>query len=194
MPKQTGKAAPPTGIGKVFFRAPIKLYDAGLGWMLGKRFLLLNHSGRKSGLARQAVVEVVGYDAEMDTYTIASGWGKKAQWYQNIIAHPETTIQVGRRKLAVTAVPLTPDESSERMVQYAHRYPVAANNLTRLIGYKVDGSDEDFRAIGRDIIPFIDLRPQEVLSESAGLPAWPFVVALAALLLLLLLLLKKLSK
>ena len=47
MPKQVQNAAPPTGIGKFFFRAPIKLYDIGLGWMLGKRFLLLNHIGRR---------------------------------------------------------------------------------------------------------------------------------------------------
>ncbi len=171
MPKQIGKAAPPTGIGKFFFRAPIKLYDAGLGWMLGKRFLLLNHIGRKSGLPRQAVVEVVDYEAETDTYFIASGYGKKSQWYQNIVAHPDITILAGRRKLAVTAVPLPPDESGERMVKYAHRYPKAAKNLTRLVGYEVDGSDEDFRLMGRDIIPFIALRPREGLSTSEGSPA-----------------------
>lgn len=161
MPKQIGNTSPPAGIGKFFFRVPIKLYDAGLGWMMGKRFLLLNHIGRKSGLPRKAVVEVVDYDAETDTYFIASGYGKKSQWYKNIVAHPEITIQVGRRKLAVTAVFLPPDESGEHMVKYAHRYPKAAKNLTRLVGYKVDGSDEDYRIIGHDVVPFIALQPRK---------------------------------
>ncbi|KAA3661233.1 MAG: nitroreductase family deazaflavin-dependent oxidoreductase [Chloroflexi bacterium] len=181
MPKQVGNTAPPTGLGKWFFRAPIKLYDAGLGWMMGKRFILLNHIGRKSGLPRQAVVEVVDCDAETDTYFIASGYGKKSQWYQNIVAQPEITILAGRRKLAVTAVPLPADESGERMVRYAHRYPTAAKNLTRLIGYEVDGTDEDFRLMAHNFIPFIALRPREVLSTTEGLPTWPFALALAAL-------------
>ncbi len=184
MPKQIGNATPPTGLGKWFFRAPIKLYDAGLGWILGKRFLMLNHIGRKSGLPRQAVVEVVDYDAETDTYFIASGYGKKSQWYQNIVAHPEITILAGRRKLAVTAVPLPPVESGERMVRYAHRYPTAAKNLARLIGFELDGTDEDYRAVGQNSVPFIALRPREIISDSEGLPAWPFVVALASLSLL----------
>ena len=181
MPKQVGKRTPPTGLGKWFFRAPIKLYDAGLGWVMGNRFLMLNHIGRKSGLPRQAVLEVVDYDAETDTYYIASGYGKNSQWYKNVVAQPEITILAGRRKMAVTAVPLPPDESGERMVRYAHRYPTAANNLTRLVGFEVDGSDDDFRAIGRHHIPFIALRPREVLSTTEGLPAWPFLVALAAI-------------
>lgn len=181
MPKQVQNAAPPTGIGKFFFRAPIKLYDIGLGWMLGKRFLLLNHIGRKSGLPRRAVVEVVDYDAATDTYFIASGYGKKSQWYKNIIAHPEITIQVGRRKLAVTAVPLSPDDSGEKMVQYAKRNPIAAKNITRFVGYEIDGSDDGYRAIGRDIVPFIALQPTAILSESEGLPAWPFIAGLLSL-------------
>lgn len=181
MPKKIGNTTPPKGLGKWFFRAPIKFYDAGLGWMMGKRFILLNHIGRKSGLPRKAVVEVVDYDAETDTYFIASGFGKKAQWYQNIVAQPEITILVGRKQMTVTAVPLPPDESGERMVRYANRYPISAKNLTRLIGYEIDGTEEDLRSMGRNHIPFIALHPKEVISSSEGLPAWPFTVALAAL-------------
>ncbi|MCP5097105.1 MAG: nitroreductase family deazaflavin-dependent oxidoreductase [Chloroflexi bacterium] len=181
MPKQIGTPTLPTGIGRLFFRAPIKLYKAGLGWTLGRRFLLLNHIGRKSKLPRQAVLEVVGYEADTDTYLIASGWGKQAQWYKNIMAQPENTIVAGRRKLAVTAVPFSPEESGEQMVQYAKRNPIAAKNLARLIGFTVDGSEDDFRAIGRDVVPFIALQPKQLLSKSEGLPAWPFLVGLAAI-------------
>ena len=47
------------------------------------------------------------------------------------------------------------------MVKYAHRYPKAAKGLMRLVGYKVTGSDEDYFIMGRDIIPFIALEPNE---------------------------------
>ncbi len=35
---------PPTGIMRFFFRTPIWLYRLNLGWIMGNRFLLLNHS------------------------------------------------------------------------------------------------------------------------------------------------------
>lgn len=150
---------PVTGLKKFFFRAPLFLYRVGLGGLLGQRFLLLNHIGRKSGKPRQSVLEVVNYNKTTDTYTIASGFGKKSDWYLNILAHPQVDIQVGWRKLAVTAVPLSPETSGQAMVDYARRYPVAAKNLGKLIGYNVS-TEEEYRAVGRDLIPFIALEPR----------------------------------
>ncbi len=147
-----------TGIGRFFFRAPIFLYRVGLGGLLGKRFLLLNHIGRKSGLPRQAVLEVVNYDRSNNTYFIAAGFGKKSHWYRNILAHPEINIQVGWHKMKVTAVPLGPEQSGEAMVDYARRHPTAAKNLSRMIGFDIS-TEEEYRKIGHDSIPFIALRP-----------------------------------
>jgi deazaflavin-dependent oxidoreductase (nitroreductase family) len=157
-----GMKRPTHGIKRWLFRAPIWLYRLGLGGLMGKRFLLLNHIGRKSGQLRQAVVEVAGYDEATDTYTIASGWGTQADWYKNLQKKPEITIQVGWRKLAVTAVPLSPEQSGEAMVAYARRYPQAALTLSkRLLGYEVDGTENDYRTLGRDVVPFIALKPRE---------------------------------
>lgn len=153
------KRKPVTGLKKNFFRAPLFFYRIGLGGLLGQRFLLLNHVGRKSGQPRQTVLEVVNHDKASDVYTIASGFGKKSDWYLNILAQPQLEIQVGWRKMAVTAVPLTPEQSGQAMVNYAHRYPTAAKNLGKLIGYDVS-TEEGYRAVGRDSIPFIALEPR----------------------------------
>ncbi|MCA9953272.1 MAG: nitroreductase family deazaflavin-dependent oxidoreductase [Ardenticatenaceae bacterium] len=150
---------PVTGLKKFFFRAPLFLYRIGLGGLLGHRFLLLNHIGRKSGKPRQSVLEVVNHDKATDTYYIASGFGKKSDWYLNILAHPPVDIQVGWRKMAVTAVPLSPEASGQAMVDYSRRYPMAAKNLGKLIGYDVS-TEEEYRAVGRDSIPFIALEPR----------------------------------
>ncbi len=150
---------PVTGLKRFFFRAPIYLYRLGLGGLLGKRFLLLNHIGRKSGKARQTVLEVVNYKKETDSYYIASGFGKRSDWYLNILAHPEVNIQVGWRKMAVTAVPLTPEESGQAMVDYARRYPTAAKNLSKILGFDVS-SEEEYREVGQEHIPFIALKPR----------------------------------
>ncbi len=182
-------AQPPTGLARLAFRTPIYLFRAGLGGLLGGRFLLLNHIGRKSGLPRQAVLEVVHYDQDSDTYFVASGYGRQSQWFRNIKANPEVTIQVGWRKLAVTADILGPEESGEMMVQYAQRYPTAAKNLSRLIGYQVDGSEESYRQIAAEHIPFVAMRPKLILDE--GRKPWPLVVVVAAAVVGLSLLLRK---
>ena len=59
MAVQTRQPKLPSGFSRLMFRLPIYLYKVGLGGLLGGRFLLLNHVGRKSGQPRQAVVEVV---------------------------------------------------------------------------------------------------------------------------------------
>ena len=141
------------------FRAPLFLYRIGLGGLLGTRFLLLNHTGRKSGQLRQTVLEVVKHDKATGTYTIASGFGKKSDWYLNILAQPKVEIQVGWRKLGVTAVPLTPEQSGEAMVDYARQHPTAAKNLGRVIGYDVS-TEAEYRKVGHHAIPFVALEPR----------------------------------
>lgn len=152
---------PSSGFTRWMFRAPIWLYRIGLGGLMTNRMVLLNHVGRKSGKMRQAVVEVAKYDKANDIVYVASGWGAKSDWYRNLLANPDIMIQMGWRKMAVTAVPLSPEQSGEAMRDYARHYPTAAKVLSkRLLGYEVDGSDEDYYALGHDAVPFIALKPR----------------------------------
>ncbi len=158
MPQKIKDIQPPTGLSRLLFRLPIWLYRAKLGWLLGGRFLLLNHIGRKSGLPRQAVLEIVRHDKKSDSYIICAGFGPKTQWYQNLAKRSEVTIQVGRQKLEVVAKRLSPAEGGEEMVSYAKRHPTAASNV-HLLGYSVDGSEEDYRALG-ELLRYVALRPR----------------------------------
>ncbi|MBI3957407.1 MAG: nitroreductase family deazaflavin-dependent oxidoreductase [Chloroflexi bacterium] len=132
----------------------------GLGRLLGKRFLLLTHTGRKSGQPRQAVVEVADFDPARNTYLVASGFGRSSDWYRNVCATPQVTIQVGNRRMQAVTWPLSPAESGAAMVRYAHRHPSAARALPQLLGYQLDGSDEDFRRVAEQHIPFVAFRVQ----------------------------------
>ncbi len=156
---RVGDGQPPQGWRRLLFRMPIWLYRNNLGWVLGGRFLLINQVGRKSGLPRQTVVEVVDRDRAQDVFTVASGWGEKADWYKNLRAHPQTTIQIGQRILAVTAHFLSADESGEAMVKYAARHPALARELAMLMGYKVKDSAEGYRALGRNVVRFVRFLP-----------------------------------
>lgn len=147
----------PFGLKKWLFRLPIHFYRARLGWLFGRRFLLLNHVGRKSGKPRQTVLEVVRYDKETDTHYIAAGFGPKSHWYQNIVANPTVSITVGFRTLQVEARPLSSTESGEMMVWYARKYPRMARGLLRVVGHRVQGMEAEYRELGETVIPFVAL-------------------------------------
>lgn len=154
------KAPPPTGLGRWLFRLPIPLYRMRLGWLFGGRIMLLHHVGRVTSKQRQAVLEVVDHDAATDTYLVASGWGPTAAWYRNVCHAPDVTIQVGRRTIPVHSVPVSGEEGAEIFAQYAVKHRRAATKLLpRLMGYAVDGSEADFRAVG-ERIPFVRFVPR----------------------------------
>ncbi len=144
--------SPPTGFSRLIWRLPVQLYRAHLGWMLGSRFMLLRHVGRISGRRRTAVVEVV--QRESGSWTAASGFGTRADWYRNVLAHPDITIRTAGRDHAVHAVPLAPDECAALMTRYARAHARAARSLVKIMGYRVDGSDADWAAVGRHT-PFV---------------------------------------
>jgi len=152
-----------TRLGRGLVRAPIWLYRLGLGGLLGGRFLLLTHTGRRSGRPRQVVLEVVGRHEPSGGFLVASGYGTRSQWFRNILEDPRVRFQVGRRRYQGLARPLAPAESGRRLAGYAHRHPRAAASLLRAIGQDVDGSDAAYERVGSDSehgIPLVALVPR----------------------------------
>jgi len=75
------RLTPKDGVGPVFkwiFKIPVLYYKLGLGWMLGKRFLLLTTTGRRSGKPRQTPLEFV-YNPQEDSYRVSPGWASMRQ-------------------------------------------------------------------------------------------------------------------
>jgi deazaflavin-dependent oxidoreductase (nitroreductase family) len=117
-----------------FLRAPVWLYRLRLGWLLGQRFLLLTHTGRKTGKVRQTVLEVVHREPETSTYFITSGWGETSQWYRNVLANPEVGVRVGRRTFKGRVRRLSAEEAEHVLEEYARRHQSAARALWRAFG------------------------------------------------------------
>lgn len=147
---------PPTGVRRLLWRLPIWLYRLHLGPLTGGRLMLLRHTGRVTGRERTAVIEVVQRDA--DGYVAASGFGPRADWYRNISKNPRVTLTVGARVIPATAAPLTAEQGAELMGAYAPRHPALARRLCRIMGYRVDGSEADYREVGAHI-PFVRFTP-----------------------------------
>ena len=141
---------PPRGLTRLTARLPLWLYRARLGWLLGDRFLMLTHIGRNSGLPREVVLEVVAHDRGTDTYIVASGWGKRSDWFRNIQHNPAVVVSIGRRRFDAVASQLPVDEATQRLGDYVRRHPVAARTLGRLIlGEPLDGSEESCRRLAQ---------------------------------------------
>jgi deazaflavin-dependent oxidoreductase (nitroreductase family) len=152
MVEQSRQVKPPRGLSRLLYRFPILLYRLGLGRIFGRRFLMLTHIGRISGRPRYAVLEVIRWDETSEAYYVLSGFGRESDWVRNLRARPEAEIMVGARQLAVTAEFLSQDDAEREILDYARRYPVAARQLPRLIGYQVDGSEQDYRALARHLL------------------------------------------
>ncbi|MFN8158802.1 MAG: nitroreductase family deazaflavin-dependent oxidoreductase [Candidatus Nanopelagicales bacterium] len=148
----------PTSWRRILYRLPISLYRARLGGLMGSRFVLIHHVGRKSGLERQVVVEVVALDPTTRAVIVASGFGPTADWYQNVLAHPEVAIELGWERLQTHARRLTPEEVAETMTSYARRHPRSAKRLASFMGYEVQG-EESYQRMG-DTLPMLRLVPQ----------------------------------
>jgi deazaflavin-dependent oxidoreductase (nitroreductase family) len=157
---ERGRLTAPTGWRRVLFRLPIGLYRARLGIVLGHRFVLVNHVGRRTGRAHQTVLEVVAYDRSTGEVTVASGFGPEADWYRNLLAHPDASIQQGTSTVPVHAVPLVEHEAADLLAGYARRHPVAARVLTRSMGLSATGSPANYRAVARTV-PVIRFVPTD---------------------------------
>ena len=148
---------PPRGFSRLVWRLPIGLYRAHLGWLITSHFLLLEHVGRKSGQARQAVLEVLKRDKANDVYYLAAGFGPSSDWYQNLLKTPRAKIKSGFRKADVLAEVLSIEEAGEIIMDYARRYPTAIRTLAKIIGYEVGKGEVDYRVFAK-MVPIVALK------------------------------------
>ena len=115
-------------------RLPIPMYRAGLGWLLGPRFVMIEHLGRSSGEPRYAVVEIV--EREGRVVRVASGFGTRAQWYRNLRANG---VAGGVRREHV-AVDLLDDVASDTVLdRYRAAHPDAWLRLKNAMGVAQGG-------------------------------------------------------
>ncbi len=98
---------PASGWHKLAFKAPVHLWRLGLEPLMGKVFMLITHTGRKSGLPRRTLVEY--HTAEGNKY-VPCAFGERAQWYKNIVADPNVTIQTAGGAESMKARRVTEDE------------------------------------------------------------------------------------
>ena len=125
-------------------RAPAVLYDRGLGWMFGRRFLRLTHRGRRSGRLFQTMLEVLGESPAAREVFVMVGLGRRAQWYRNVRAGGAVEIAIGHERFQPAYRELPAPEAAAVLADYERRHklvtPIVRAMLSRLVGWRYDGS------------------------------------------------------
>ena len=145
------------------FRAPVYLYRWGLGWLFGKRCLLLTHIGRRTGRRRQTVLEVVEYRKQGPEVVVVNGFGRDSDWIRNIEANPMEEVTVGSQHFVASHRFLGEEEATKVMRDYEYRNrfitPVVRAGLSWLLGWRYHGNDGDRRRLVRQL-PLIAFQPK----------------------------------
>ena len=106
-------------------RAPIWIFRCRLGFVFGGRFLLLEHTGRRTGRPRYVVLEVVDRRPPGELFVV-SGLGRRSAWFRNILAEPRVRVQIGVGPPRIAeAHELEPAAARQALARYAAAHPSA---------------------------------------------------------------------
>lgn len=107
---------------------------------------------------REVLLEVVQYDPGAGHIIVASAWGARAQWYRNLLKHPQAQVDFGGRRFWVYATPVQLKHGQEILRDYERRHPWLSALLRFLLG---PGVWEGVRLFRLDIEVTTGPRPDE---------------------------------
>lgn len=76
----------------------------------GKPLVLVHHTGAKSGIERIAPLVPLLDDGRIYIFASKGGADTHPDWYRNLLAHPDITVEIGSDIFAATARVLEGDE------------------------------------------------------------------------------------
>jgi deazaflavin-dependent oxidoreductase (nitroreductase family) len=101
-----------------------RLTGGRVGGRMGRApVLLLHHRGRKSGNPRVTPVLFLADRTRLVIVGSKGGTSRHPAWFGNLIAQPDTTVEVARRKIAVRARVATESERAEYWPRLVEMYP-----------------------------------------------------------------------
>jgi deazaflavin-dependent oxidoreductase (nitroreductase family) len=92
----------------------------------GVPLLLLTTTGARSGKRRTLPLGYMPDGDRLIIFATRGGLPTNPDWYYNLVAHPEATVEVGTETFEVTAVVLTGEERDQLYARQVERFPVFA--------------------------------------------------------------------
>jgi deazaflavin-dependent oxidoreductase (nitroreductase family) len=106
----------------------------------------LTHRGRKSGLVRQTILEVLRYDPRTREVLVVSGWEGKTDWYRNIQQAPALEVRIGRVHYHPVQEFLSSEETTEVILTLFRQHPREVRFAGPLLGIDLDAPEPVLRA------------------------------------------------
>lgn len=155
---------------RLVFMLPSRLYRRGWGWLLGRHFLALSHTGRRTGALHTTVVEVVHRDPVRDEYIVMAAFGRHSDWYRNIHTNPARQVVVGRRMFTPVYRELRDQDAVRLLEDYEERRwwwgPLLPWLMTKLLGEPYRSTREHRLTVVRER-PMIAFTPAERIGSTA---------------------------
>jgi deazaflavin-dependent oxidoreductase (nitroreductase family) len=125
---------------------------------LSRPVLLLTTTGRRSGLPR---VTPLQYEAIDGTIYVAAARGQKADWFRNIVAHPQVEIQIGTRRFRARAEPIAdPSRIAEFLETRRTRHPQMIGAMLLLHGWSPRADRQALEKLAQELA-LVALHPRE---------------------------------
>ncbi len=97
----------------------------------GASLLLLTTTGAKSGQPRTLPLMYLPDRDRMVIFGSKAGAPTNPDWYHNLIAHPQASVEVGSETFAVTATVASGEEEDRLYASQAEKYPQFAEYQTK---------------------------------------------------------------
>ena len=93
------------------------------GPFAGAPILLLHTTGAKTGRERVNPMMYLDLDGHRYVFASKAGADTSPDWYWNLVAHTDVTVEVGTETYEVSARPVTGDDRDRVYSEQARRYP-----------------------------------------------------------------------
>ena len=93
------------------------------GGFEGAPILLLTTTGAKTGAARVHPMMYLEEARPPLCFASKAGADTNPDWYRNLVAHPEVSVEIGTDTLAMRATPVEGSERDRIYAEQARRYP-----------------------------------------------------------------------
>ncbi len=154
----------PNPLLKLGLKLPSKLYWGPLATFMSSRcVMLLTTTGRKSGLPRTGAIS---FHPMEDGYFGLSGFGVESQWYQNVLANPKVTLQIGKETIEANATVVEDPERRRELIMHIKERSAGCGPpafirpvLSGLRLFDYDG-DVQMAVDNAETFPVVEFRPE----------------------------------
>lgn len=101
------------------------------GPFAGKPVLLLHTTGAKSGVERVNPMMYLDLESRRFVFASKGGADTSPDWYHNLLANPDVTVEVGTEVYVAIAAPIEGAERERIYAEQASRYPQFAEYQSR---------------------------------------------------------------